>query len=84
MYRGKRRKKKREGGRKRKGRKGGRKKKMEIGNRERRGRKGRKKGIQKQTLVITMKLQIEKRNAQEQMHPPSLAQPCRIHAINTH
>ena len=38
---------------------------MEIGNRERRGRKGRKKGIQKQTLVITMKLQIEKRNAQE-------------------
>ena len=38
---------------------------MEIGNRERRGRKGRKKGIQKQTLVITMKPQIEKRNAQE-------------------
>lgn len=83
MYRGKRRKKKREGGRKRKGRKGGRKKNGD-GNRERRGRKGRKKGIQKQTLVITMKLQIEKRNAQEQMHPPSLAQPCRIHAINTH
>ena len=26
---------------------------MEIGNRERSGRKGRKKGIQKQTLVIT-------------------------------
>lgn len=64
MYRGKRRKKKREGGRKRKGRKGGRKKNGD-GNRERRGRKGRKKGIQKQTLVITMKLQIEKRNGQE-------------------
>ena len=32
------------------GEKGRKEKKMEIGNRERRGRKGRKKGIQKQTL----------------------------------
>lgn len=40
-------------------------KKMEIGNRERRGRKGKKRGTQKQTLIITMKLQIEKGNAEE-------------------